>query len=724
MVDLTVIKNHILQCKSVSYSESRISKVVKEVEKYKTIPVCNDENKTQYFLSVAEGIVAGKSLYLVQNAGCFRYSIFNAGLISELACILLKLKTELGISDSDIQFLEGIRFFKKIHDDEIKLTEKLKSELIQATRLCSMNGIQCSCIMTLCTYVEHLVVINKKSPAVPDYYYKEPQNEYKKELTDYSIEEIVTALGLVISIYNEIPHMQELPNFVCVKHVATKRTKKILCLACRIRFLQELQQANEHFSYACCLKEGKLHLLSTKNNAMLLQDYRLGHIKRNLSNLNFLLDKEKISFLEIIDDIQPLLMQEKVDNPPRYRLRIQEPILNKLCTIKELTREEYELIQYETDELNLNIDFYNKPIYKDLTFLEYIQLRRFFLVFFYAHVSTLYELYVAEKIDDDVYFQSLVPCLNKTIFDCLRPHFGEKLDSFWELNNYQDTSSKIIDLFYQPVIPGGGKNTEYSNYFYPLSSISTVSNIGRNLFALLKRSNTNPANEDGTVDPLIDTLSKAFSTTTIPYIHSKELNSISDIDFAFVIGSSVYIAECKRNTHPTDIFEARSTIDAIHKAERQLDRIVNELKKSDVKKAFLQQFNVTLDEDITVVPFVITGNRIFSNTNYFRYPIRHFRELIRYVVDGTIKIGEKEIYLRDGDNICETDMARFLCSNSPYHECLAESMEKYQRIIIYGNTKIFIDDYALNPYKLDEYCRNLWDVSPLNPKLIEKDDRL
>ena len=60
----------------------------------------------------------------------------------------------------------------------------------------------------------------------------------------------------------------------------------------------------------------------------------------------------------------------------------------------------------------------------------------------------------------------------------------------------------------------------------------------------------------------------------------KKLGDVSDIDFAFAIGSSVYVAECKRNTHPTDIFEARATIDAIHKAERQLDRIVNEFTNS------------------------------------------------------------------------------------------------------------------------------------------------
>lgn len=75
-------------------------------------------------------------------------------------------------------------------------------------------------------------------------------------LTDpkINIEEIISSLSFVISLYNEIPHMQELPNRVIAKQVATKRSQKILLLACKIRFLQELQQANEQFCYACCLE--------------------------------------------------------------------------------------------------------------------------------------------------------------------------------------------------------------------------------------------------------------------------------------------------------------------------------------------------------------------------------------------------------------------------------------------------------------------------------------
>jgi hypothetical protein len=128
-----------------------------------------------------------------------------------------------------------------------------------------------------------------------------------------------------------------------------------------------------------------------------------------------------------------------------------------------------------------------------------------------------------------------------------------------------------------------------------------------------------------------------------------------------------------------------------------------------------------LGENTKIVPFVITGNRIFSNTNDFRYPVRHFRELIRFVDEGTINIGGEEIYLRSGSGVSEADMINFLGSNSPYLESFINSMVKYQRIFDHGKTKIVIDDYALNAYKLDDYCRSTWGVSPLNPEFFEKE---
>lgn len=708
------IIDFISKAKEQKYSESNVSEIIKNLKLYNTSPSYDDEKFNKYILIVIESVIAGKSLYLAQNTGCFRYSSKETGSILKLTTLLLSLQNELSLNPRDVQFLEGLHHFKKINELEKQLTDTLKRELQLATKSCNLNGVQFSCILTLCAYVEHLVVKEKMSPVNYDSFLMLTHKNHD-QLEDYSIEEIISGLGLIISIHNEIPALQNLPSIVFPDHVLTKRYKKILLLACRIRFLQELQQANEQFGYACEYNNGVLYLRATSANKALLQDYRLGYIKRHLSTENYSSDEEHPSFQNIIEDAREFLSLEKAENPTRYRLRISEKIFELVCKVEELTKEEYDNISFETQELDLNIDFYNKPIYKDLTLLEYIQLRRFFLIFYYAQVIPLYKMYSDEKISETEYFQSLIPNLNKSIFECLRPHFGSKLDAFWELNNYQKTDSKIIDLLYQPVLSAG---TQFPDLFYALCSIATISNIGRNLFVLLKRFNNSSSNEDGTIDPLIKTLSESFDSQKIPHIEQKPLGSISDIDFAFLVGNTVYIAECKRNVHPTDIFECRTTIDAIRKAERQLDRIMRELSNSNVKDTFLQRFNLK-NRNINIVPFIITGNRIFSNTNEFRYPVRHFRELINFIELGSIRIGKSDIYIRKNPGLCEEDMHQFLDTSSPFHSCFVESMIIYQKKFKHAKLSICIDDYILDVCELNKFCETHWNVSALNPEFYE-----
>lgn len=714
LIGKKVIVEYISQFQKKKYSESAVGKIIKALKQFKSIPLYDDKMLDEYYLTVIESVIAGKSLYLAQNAGCFRYSSKDAGSILILATLLLSLQNELSLSARDVQFLNGIHHIKKVYELEKQLTNTLRRDLQLTTRSCNLHGVQFSCILTLCAYVEHLVVSEKMAFSKYDSI-SILSDKNHEQLADFSIEEIISGLSLIISIHSEMSALQDLPSIVFPEHVLTKRYEKMLLTACRIRFLQELQQANEQFGYHCEFKNGVLYLQATSANQAFLQDYRLGYIKRQLSTENYYSDAERPSFQSIIEQAREVFILEKAENPPRYRLRIPEKIFELACTVGELTREENDIINFETQELNLNNDFYNKPIYKDLTLLEYIQLRRFFLVFYHTQVVQLYKMYSDKKISKTEYFQSLIPNLNEDIFECLRPHFGAKLDAFWELNNYKKTNSKIIDLLYQPVLSAGN---QFPHLFYALCSIATISNIGRNLFVLLKRFNDSSSNDDGTIDPLIKTLSESFDAQKIPHVTEKPLGNISDIDFAFLIDNTLFVAECKRNIHPTDIFECRTTIDAIHKAERQLDRIICALSNPSIRDAFLQQFGLKR-HDINIIPFIITGNRIFSNTNEFRYPVRHFRELIAFVESGTINIGGSAIYLRKGPGLCEDDMYKFLDVNSPFRSCFAESMIVYHKRFKHAKLSVCIDDYALNICELNKFCKTQWNASPLNPEFFE-----
>lgn len=173
---------------------------------------------------------------------------------------------------------------------------------------------------------------------------------------------------------------------------------------------------------------------------------------------------------------------------------------------------------------------------------------------------------------------------------------------------------------------------------------------------------------------MVSILTKNFDKIGIPNFNGKDIKGISDIDFAFVLENVVYIAECKKNYHPTDIFECRTTLDAIHKAERQLSRIMGSIGKGVYRKEICKKFNLN-ESEAEFVPFIITSNRIFSNSNAFKYPVRYFKELIRFVEEGTINIGEKEIFVRD-NAITKEDMAFYLGEESPYMDPFKKCMKK------------------------------------------------
>lgn len=717
MLNTEQCKNYITKFIHNTYTEASIGNLKKKLNDFVRVSHFNDTLKDEFFITVMESIVAGKSLFLAQNAKCFSYSSMDAGVILCLSKVLLSVKEYLLLNSREIQFLENLSYFKKIFELEKKLTFALKNELLSAANLCRRNGVRFSYILTLCAYVEHLILENYFSHTAPAFS-SNSKDTARDQLSDYSTDEIISALGLIVSISNDIPTINTLPNAVFPEYASSKRSKKILLLACRIRFLQELQQENEQFGYACEYKNGILSLHLNEANCDLLQDYRLGYIKRKLSNDNYLSsfsERKLPSFKEIVDICGNKLVREKVENPSRYRLRINSAALEQICKTEELTREEYDSIFFETEELNLNNRFLNKPIYKDLTLLEYIQLRRIFIIFFHAQVVPTYNDYSAGIITKEEYFQSLVPCLDNTIFDRLRSNFGNKVDTFLQLNNYKETNSKIVDLQYQPLMSKTNSRGETCP-FYALCSVAAISNIGRNTIKLLKTLNSSLINDDGVTDPLINSLATTFQSKGIPNIEGKDIGNKTDIDFAFLIGKTIYIAECKRNILPTDIFECRTTIDAIHKAERQIDRILYELNNQNLKQDFLRQFGLKSSEEVNIVAFIITGNRVFSNTNEFHYPVCYFKEFIRFVESGTIIIGEKQISVQKSGKLCEDDMSQFLSKFSPFRFCFSNSMMMYQITFNHPKLKISIDDFALNIVELDKYCKSCWNASPLNPE--------
>lgn len=564
MADIKYLKARICTWQGNNYSESAINRLSKDIKEFLEMESLSSEKKSIFFEKAVECVYAAQSLHVLKSTGCFKFDVTPAGLVFELRLCLLALASDLFLHESDLHFLNSLPNAKLIFDETQKLNGKLAQKMRQAIAVFKNQGEYYSFILTLCAYVEHRVVESMHTVVTP----LQPDRSYKDrdDLNTYSAPELVDALSLLIALYDEIAPHAETDGLVYGDGIFTKRLNELFLMSCKLRFLQELLASNEVFAYEIRVSGKQISITCNTETKALLKAYRLGYIKRNLAAQNFSSNAELPSLQSVIKPALNSVILEKAEFPSRYILRVPDILISTLCSVNELSREEYDSLNFEVNELNLNSQSIDSTIYKSLTLREYLQLRRVFIVFYYAQTVPLYEMFTSGEISRAEYFQSLIPHFNLKHFVSWDAAQKQKLQEFWELINYRDTNSTIVDLMYQPCLSS-------NQVILPLCATSVISNIGRNVAVLMKRLNRGP-NEDGVDDPLVDRMVSAFRRANIPCAVSCLIRGLTDIDLAFCIEDTIYLAECKKNYHPTDFFECRATLDALYKAERQLSRII------------------------------------------------------------------------------------------------------------------------------------------------------
>ena len=707
MANTSILQSIIPQWQANSYSESAIHRLGKHLKDALEKEQLTCSEKDDYFATPVECVVASQTLHILKNTGCFKFGPHSAGLVFELRDCLLALSNDLLLQPSDVQFLQNLKNAKLIYDECQKLSKKLNRKMKQAIQVFSHHGQYYSLVLTLCAYAEHRVVEEMNTPALCGY----PPVKDLDDLSIYSVPEIVEALSLLLSVFDEIAPGTHINGLVYGDSIFSKRIEELFLIACKLRFLQEILAANDIFGYKIDVEQKSVTICHDTASQELAKAYRLGYIKRDLAAQNFPSCDHLPSMKDIFDSMSAFFSLEKAENPSRYFLKMPDILMDKVCSVSELTKEEYDIINFESSELNLSYDDIDAPIYKTLSLREYIQFRRLFIIFYYAQTVPLYQKYIAGEINKSEYFQSLIPHFSLTLFQSWDVSKIQKLQEFWELINYKDTNSTLIDLLYQPCLSD-------NNIVFPLCAISMIGNIGRNVSVLMKRLNKG-TNEDGSRDPLVNRLEIVFQRHGIPYTMGCPVRGVTDIDVAFCIQNTVFVAECKKNYHPTDIFESRATIDAIYKAERQLGRIVPALKQG-AQASLFQKLQLPPSSNPRIVPLIITGNRIFSNTNHFKFPVRYVGELIQYINEGTINIGGQDIFVRSSGPITEADMDAYLKPNCICFEFLKDALKDTAQTVTIGTYCIDMRDYALDPIALDKYCFERWNAHILSPALIKQ----
>jgi hypothetical protein len=176
-----------------------------------------------------------------------------------------------------------------------------------------------------------------------------------------------------------------------------------------------------------------------------------------------------------------------------------------------------------------------------------------------------------------------------------------------------------------------------------------------------------------------------------------------DIDFLAFKDGYLFVAECKDSTHPTDLYELRTTYNYVQKASSQLEHIMAAVSDSAYLKIFQQQTGINPVDIKAIVPTVILSNRKFWGYMCNGFPIRNIKEIIGFLATGewNFRLPDGDLYkfkLWAGEKFQPEDLTIFCGGESP-HKKLGGALKEYELKL---SSNIFQRRYSLDLPKVIE----------------------
>ena len=197
MVDLSKVQAKIPSFQNKSYSTSQIHKIISRLKKNLEKVDLAETEMEGYLSDVVELYCATSSLYPLQKTGCFKLGLLSKGIILEISNSLLSLKDNLGLTPFEIQFLRNVPCFMTVQQFIASETKVLHRLIKDATKICKLHGYQCTLNLTLCAFVQHMVIQKIEHDSV------ECSSQNLDDLDSYPIESVIAALGFTLSICDE-----------------------------------------------------------------------------------------------------------------------------------------------------------------------------------------------------------------------------------------------------------------------------------------------------------------------------------------------------------------------------------------------------------------------------------------------------------------------------------------------------------------------------------------
>jgi hypothetical protein len=310
-----------------------------------------------------------------------------------------------------------------------------------------------------------------------------------------------------------------------------------------------------------------------------------------------------------------------------------------------------------------------------------------FLRWYAAHHLMPLAMYHPEKAS--VVFQSLVPyhTLHK-----LRYLFGvvvgsdtvDPLIDFWTWNA---AGNRVFDVQYQPLLSVG------EGRLIPMNVMAS-SNLLRNALALARKR----LYEDGQVDPVSDALAATLRKRTAQVATgvSYRFGTVAgEIDVLAVIDRTVFVFECKNSLLPTGPHELRTSWDYVEKAVTQLSNFRDVFADPAFREYLGQSLGFSVEDTDRLSTGIVMANRMFMGYRQAGHAVRGSYELMQFIEDGTVSIGEESLCYWSGDELSSDDLVRFLDEDITYTPRF-ESMVQYDQTYVFDKFAVEVETYKLD----------------------------
>lgn len=557
-----------------------------------------------------------------------------------------------------------------------------------------------------------------------DIFNKKGFNTYKSLIDDYAIEEISEGVSYLYKLYNKnLKNLYNVSEVIIVnkKNILNngKVLKELIEKAVKIQTIKEWEATIDFLGYKV-EKQENIYTIRDIDSGF-EKSMSLGYIR--FAEQRFIFEKRAsdginesdITLDKIADSIYSKDLFQKVGKGKRERIMfiINQPIINIIS--KTMGSDEKNELEYFSKEWSLTQEeIEQKKIAENLYFIDLLKFIKPFRL-----IQKLIVKYIAETpgiratdimglgqfwMDEQMFFKLVKEFLEK-----------DKIKIIKELLT-ANLNSEHLDLQYTPFVIMGGKIGVF------LSLIS-ANNILRNFVRQSFQSKNLFVTNNNGLDGLSMITSSVFiengNFEVFENVKYRYAGNEHEIDVIAIGEENIYLMECKNALFPTDMYELRTSIDHLKKAQKQLETHKEIFENEEWIQAFLSKKGISKRKR-KIYTLIIMGNRIFNGCTQFGHPIRTVFELDMILNKGSITTPFANFRVWENEEFGENDLLNYLNENISFIRKQYDSLEKFEKEILINGKKLKYETYALNQLELMKKLKSSYSVEIINRELYER----